>query len=197
MNEAIRMLRDEHRSISAVMQALQALARVAREPGVRPEFEVFRAMLHYIDAFPERLHHPKEDEHLFARLAERAPEAAPLLAELRAEHVAGAQLVRELERKLLGFEENWPRGAASFAAAVEAYAEFHFNHMRKEEQQVLPLAERALTQEDWRAIAAAFAASEDPIADLREKDFAQLYARIVTLAPVPVGLGERWKKASG
>ena len=45
------------------------------------------------------------------------------------------------------------------------------------------------------AIEAAFAGNEDPIADLRENDFRSLYQRIVSLAPAPVGLGEKWKAA--
>jgi hemerythrin-like domain-containing protein len=195
MHEAIRILRDEHRSLSAVLQAMQHLARKAVEPGVRPRFEVFRAMIHYIDAFPERLHHPKEDEHLFAALERRAPEARVLLDELRAEHVEGAQRVRALERALAAFEADGPRRGAQFVEAVNGYAEFHWNHMSKEEKQVLPLAERALTEEDWRRIGVAFAGNEDPIADLREQEFEQLYARIVGLAPAPIGLGERWATA--
>lgn len=101
--------------------------------------------------------------------------------------------MRDLEAALIAFEVNWPRDAAAFAAAVEAYARFHWDHMRKEEKQLLPLAERDLTAEDWQAIDDAFAGNEDPIADLRDKDFDQLYQRIVNLAPAPVGLGERWK----
>ena len=68
--------------------------------------------------------------------------------------------------------------------------------MRKEEQQLMPLAERFLTAEDWREIDDAFAGNNDPIADLREEDFQKLFTRIVTLAPEPVGLGERWKKTA-
>ncbi len=195
MNEAIRKLREEHRSISAVLQGLQALVREARKPGARPDFAVLRAMIYYIDAFPERLHHPKEDQHLFARLEMRAPEAAALLARLRAEHLRGATLVRELEHELLALEENWPAGVERFAAAVDAYAEFHWEHMRSEEHELLPLAERALTAQDWEAIGAAFAGNADPLAGLREQDFAQLYSRIANLAPAPVGLGEPWRKA--
>ena len=51
----------------------------------------------------------------------------------------------------------------------------------------------SITYKDWAAIEAAFMGNEDPIADLREKDFTRLYQRIVALAPAPVGLGERWK----
>jgi hypothetical protein len=67
--------------------------------------------------------------------------------------------------------------------------------MRKEENRLLPLAERHLTEADWREIDEAFAGNEDPISDLREKDFNQLFQRIVSLAPDPVGVGDRWKKA--
>ena len=196
MHKSIRVLYDEHRSIAAVLHGLLALVRTAQDPAVEPEFPVFHAMIGYIDAFPERLHHPKEDQFLFARLAERSPEARPLIDELRAEHVMGAKLVRELEAALLAFEANGARGLPAFSAAVDAYARFHWDHMRKEEHDLLPIAERHLTAEDWQAIDDAFAGNVDPISDLREQDFSQLYQRIVSLAPDPVGLGERWKKAS-
>ena len=195
MNKAIRIIRDEHRSISAVLSGLLELTRMARMPGMLPKFAVFRAMINYIDEFPERLHHPKEDHYLFARLAERAPEAGLLIAELRNEHVQGAKLVRELESALLAFEVNGARELNAFDAAVNAYAQFHWTHMRKEEERLLPLAERHLTDADWRWIEDAFAGNQDPIADLREQDFQKLYSRIVSLAPAPVGLGERWKDA--
>ncbi|MDA8107356.1 MAG: hemerythrin domain-containing protein [Betaproteobacteria bacterium] len=198
MHKSIRVLRDEHRSIAAVLHGLQHLARAAQDPGVRPEFEVFRAMIYYIDAFPERQHHPKEDDYLFAHVARRAPQVAALVDELRAEHVKGAQLVRDLERALLEFEQSWPRGAGAFAAAVDEYAELHWEHMRKEEHELLPLAEQHLTAEDWGEIDAAFAENVDPLSDLEpEGEFAKLYTRIVTLAPAPIGLGESWRRGAG
>ena len=194
MKEAVSILKSEHRSISAVLHALKELARMAHDATARPRFQVLRSMLRYIDEYPEKLHHPKEDEHLFARVAARAPEARALVEDLKAEHVEGERLIRELERALLFMEEGWPVGAREFQQAVEAYAEFHWKHMRKEEQQLLPLAERHLTAEDWKAIDAAFAANRDPIAGMQERDFEKLFARIVSLTPEPHGLGERWRK---
>jgi hemerythrin-like domain-containing protein len=195
MREAVRILLDEHRSIAAVLQGLQHLTRMAQDPAVRPDFAVFRAMIYYIDAFPERSHHPKEDEHLFARLRVKSQAARPLLERLKAEHLEGARLVRELERAVLAFETTWPRGAEDFAAAVNAYAEFHWRHMRCEELELLPLAEQALAEEDWTAIAAAFAANDDPLAGWRGQDFDKLYARIVSIAPTPIGLGAAWRRS--
>jgi hemerythrin-like domain-containing protein len=194
MKKSLGIIREEHRAISAVLHALKQLAKEAQDPSVEPRFEAFRAMIYYIDQFPERLHHPKEDRILFARLEERAPQARPLVEALRAEHVLGAQLIRDLEHALVGLEVGWAGGAAAFRAAVDAYAEFHWKHMRKEEQELLPLAERHLSADDWREVDAAFAGNNDPIADLRERDFEKLFTRIVSLTPEPHGLGERWRK---
>jgi len=196
MKESIGILKSEHRSISAVLLGLKHLAEMAQDARVKPGFQVFRSMLRYIDEYPERLHHPKEDEHLFARLEKRCPAAGRLIEGLKAEHVQGAQLVRELERKLVFFEEGWPEGAPEFLGAVDAYADFHWKHMRKEEVELLPLAEKHLTEDDWRAIDRAFQANEDPIAKVEERDFQTLFSRIATLAPAPVGLGEPWKRVA-
>jgi len=193
MKDAISILKSEHRSISAVLHGLKELARMAQDAKVRPRFQVLRSMLRYMDEYPERLHHPKENDHVFSRLVAREPAARLLVEELQAEHEEGARLIRELERALLFFEEGWPAGAREFQQTVDAYADFHWKHMRKEEQQLMPLAERALTAEDWKAINAAFAENRDPVAGLQERDFEQLFSRIANLAPAPVGLGASWR----
>lgn len=198
MHKSITILHSEHRSLSAVLHGLKELARVAQDAKLRPDFQVFRAMLRYVDEYPERLHHPKEDKYLFARLLARAPQTLPLIRRLTAEHEEGARLIRELERSLMFFEEGWPAGAREFQSAVEGYARFHWDHMRVEEKELLPLAEQHLTAEDWEWVDDAFAGNQDPIAGLREQDFERLFSRIVSLAPAPIGLGEPWKKgASG
>ena len=176
-----------------MLHGLKELARRAQDATVRPRFQVLRSMLRYIDEYPERLHHPKEDEHLFARVAARAPQAKKLIDELKKEHEQGAGLIRELERTLLFFEEGWPAGGREFQQAVDAFADFHWQHMRKEELELLPIAERVLTAADWRAIERAFATNLDPIAELQERDYERLFSRIANLAPAPVGLGEAWR----
>jgi len=196
MKDAISVLKSEHRSLSVVLLALKELARMAQDPGVEPDWRPFRAMLRYIDEFPERLHHPKEDAVLFARLAARSPEAAALVEDLQSEHRAGARLIRELERQLVIFEDRWPAGAPEFLSAVGDYAAFQWAHMRKEEENLLPLAQRLLTAEDWSRIDAAFAVNADPLAGAPADDMRQLFSRIANLAPAPIGLGKPWKTAA-
>jgi hemerythrin-like domain-containing protein len=194
--KTIRIIHGEHRAISAVLSGLRELARMALDPGVRPEFDVLHAMVHYIDAFPERLHHPKEEGFLFTPLVRRAPDAKALVDALSREHDRGARLIRELHASLAKVAIHWPEGAPQFGATVKAYADFHWDHMRKEERELLPLAERHFTANDWRAAERAFAGNDNPLADLGEEDFQGLFTRIVNLAPAPIGLGEPWKKVS-
>jgi hemerythrin-like domain-containing protein len=168
MKTALDVIRSEHRDLAAVLHGLQFLVREVRERRREPDFKVLRAMVHYIDTFPEKLHHPKEDRHLFARLRQRTTEAREVLDQLEAQHIHGAKLIRDLER----------------------YAEFHWRHMRQEEDVVLPLAERIFNAEDWREIDEAFAGHGDPLIDKGlENDFNRLFKRIVNMAPPPIGLG--------
>ena len=196
-SKAVQTIKDEHRSISAVLHGLRYLAKQIVESPVQPDFAVFRAMIRYIDEFPERLHHPKEEKYLFARLVERFPGAVPLAGDLHEEHLTGARLIRDLEKALAYVEEHSPAGAPTFRTAVEAYSDFHWQHMRKEEEQLLPLAERYLTAEDWEAIAAAFEDNVDPIAGVPEKEFEDLFSRIALISPAPIGFGDRWERAPG
>ena len=190
MKTALDVIRSEHRDIAAVLHGLQYLVREVREGKRKPDFRVLRAMVHYIDTFPEKLHHPKEDRHLFARLRERTKEASEVLDQLEAQHIHGAKLIRDLEQNLLRWEMGGPEDFGPFADEVERYSEFHWRHMRQEEEVVLPLAERVLTAEDWQEIDQAFAGNGDPLIDKDlEKDFNRLFKRIVNIAPPPIGLG--------
>ena len=187
---ALDVIRGEHRSLAAVIHGLRHLVREVREHGARPDFSLLEAMLRYIDAFPERLHHPKEDRYLFRRLRERDPASACVLDELETEHAMGARAIRELEAALARYRGEGAAGFPAFAALVDAYAAFHWEHMRKEEVEVMPAAERHLLPEDWAEIDAAFGSHGDPLlgADV-ETEFGTLFRKIVDLAPPPIGVG--------
>jgi len=190
MNTALNIIRSEHRSLSAVIHGLQYLVEQVQKGGPKPDLKVFRAMIHYIDMFPERLHHPKEDRYLFAKIQARYPEGRSIISGLEAQHVRGAELIRELERSLLDWEEKGDVAFPDFAHKVREFADFHWQHMREEEDVVLPLAERVLLEEDWQEIDAAFAGNQDPLLGKGvQKDFEKLFSHIVNIAPPPIGLG--------
>jgi hypothetical protein len=71
---------------------------------------LLRAMLHYIEAFPEKLHHPKQNAYLFRNLREWTDEYDATLDELERQHVEGRELVEELRHSIAAYEAD-PQGA--------------------------------------------------------------------------------------
>lgn len=186
---ACSVIRDEHRTLAALLHALRYLVRELRAEHIRPDFKLMRAIIYYIDAYPDRLHHPKEELHLFAALAKRTREADDDLRILREEHANGARLIRDLGHELLRYELGGDTWFPMFAAAVEAYASFYYQHMEREESRILPLAMQHLTAEDWQAINRAFSENDDPLKGADEREFRELFSTIVNIAPPPIGVG--------
>ena len=188
--QALRIIRDEHRSLAAVLDGMLHLVHDIRDRDARPEFGVLGAMLYYIDAFPERFHHPKEDRYLFEFLRVRCSESHALLDRLEWEHGAGAVKVQLLAQTLARYQQGGKPEFGAFAAAVESFANLVWDHMRCEEQEILPLAEKHLLPEDWEAIDAAFAGHTDPLFGLEaDHTHQQLFQRVVNLAPPSISLG--------
>ena len=187
--KAIAIIRDEHRAITAVIEGLRHLVAEVAAGNMPPDHTLLAALFHYIEQFPERLHHPKEDDYLFARLRVRRPDAAALLDGLRREHVVGRERFGELNASW----ERWradPAALPPFADGVERYAHFHWLHMRREEDEVLPLATAALAPDDWAAIDAAFASNDDPVVGVpASKAFRELFRHLVAIMPAPYGVG--------
>lgn len=187
--KAIGIIEDEHRAITAVIEGLRHVVTEMVAGRMPADHALLGAMFHYIGEFPERLHHPKEDEYLFARLRVRRPDVEPMLASLEREHAIGRERFVELKAAWERCRDD-PARLAAFADAVERYAHFHWRHMRKEEDDVLPLAREALTAEDWSAIDAAFASNDDPIVGVpASKAFRELFRKLVAIVPPPYGVG--------
>jgi nucleotide-binding universal stress UspA family protein/hemerythrin-like domain-containing protein len=184
LNRALITIGDEHRSLAAVLHGLEFLVRDARETGTPPPFALLRAIVHYIRAFPEKLHHPKEDAYLFRKLRERTHEFDETLDELERQHVEGAKLVDRLEETLGRYEADPAANLDAFATAVARFAAMQMHHMRLESKVILPAAREHLTREDWTEIDRAFAGNGDPRFSADNDDaYRALFARILNLAP--------------
>ncbi len=181
--QAIAIIRDEHRSLGAVLHAWLHLFKEAQGTNVLPDAGLMQAMIRYIQDFPVALHHPKEDDHLFRKLRERTAEANPELDELERQHIRDAQQVAELAALV----ERYAAGEAivsELEQAVSRYAKFIWEHMGREEGVILPLAQNYLTEEDWIAINEAFQKNRDPrFGGDTDAEFKRLFSRIVNLAP--------------
>ena len=187
---ALDVIRDEHQALAAMLRSMPLLVAQAQREGHAPDFGVLRGMLFYVDEFPERLHHPKESELLFPALRQRCPELADTLDRLDADHARGEAAIRELEHALLAYEVLGAPRRQAFVDAMERYIHGYLSHMAAEEHEVLPAARAHLTDADWAALDAAFAANQDPLTGHpANSEFQPLFQKILRSAPAPVGLG--------
>ena len=138
----------------AVINNMKAVLQEVRAGRMVMDYPLFWSMVHYIDVFPNRFHHPKEDDWLFARLKLRTSDANALIDELQAQHQGEAAVLGELRRWLGNTEAGVEGSFDGFEAAVNEYANFTWKHLRCEEHELLPLAEKHLLESDWADIAA-------------------------------------------
>lgn len=169
MPSAIQIIKDEHRALNSVLCSLRVISRKAIGAGAPPDFLWLRALLNYVDRFPERLHHPKEELYLFRVLERRSPGLGRIIARLRREHAANAGHSIRIRGALANWERGDPKAGLFFIDVADDFARFNWRHTRLEEREILPAAQATFTDTDWREIDQAFAANDDPLARSRTR----------------------------
>lgn len=189
---SMQIIFEEHSALSAMLRSLSLMVKRGPEPNRSKYFDVLRAMLFYIDEFPERLHHPKESELLFPPVLKRCPELASVVDHLEKDHVREEQQVRELQHLLLAWELLGDSRRNAFEKAIQEFMQFYLEHMRLEESVILPQAQKSLSAEEWKALDDAFATNCDPLTGKYPpgQDYKGLFSRITENAPAPIGLGD-------
>jgi len=178
MPKVLDIIRDEHRAIRSVLDSLQRLAQDTLTGKTDGEPKVFRAMLHYLETYAERLHHPKEDEYLFAAIRQFGPRGESVVARLERDHAGGERALRDLDHCLARCEDAGEKRLTAFVNAVEDFVRDYRLHMKKEEDEVFPLALSLLDPNDWAVIDHAYEANRDPfIAAQEARDLAAILER--------------------
>lgn len=187
-HRAIAMIHDEHRSLAAVIRGMVQAIDDARQ-GEPLDRVTLQQMVRYVHAFPEQLHHPKEEGSLHPPLLRLRPDAAPLLHRLEGEHRRERELVQKVEGALDACTAASTRDDPRLAAlhrAVDELARAVWAHMDAEERQLLPLALEALSEAEWAAIADDFSGHPAMrLGDIPEDEFRRLFAGIAALLTLP------------
>jgi hemerythrin-like domain-containing protein len=186
-SRALAVIRNEHRSLAAVIETLLGFSRDMRDQSAADhDFPLLWSLVYYIDAVPEELHHPKEEQVLFMAIRRRTRDIDGVLDDLARQHSQTRRLLDRLSTLLGRVEARAPGAEYGFAEGVARYADFHAKHMALEEDVVIPCAERSLTPGDWDDVAAAFSANRDPLGEhvaTANERFRMLYDEIVARAP--------------
>lgn len=182
MQQALAIILDEHRALRTVLQMLTFAASEATTRASACDCEPFKLMLQYIRTFPDTLHHPKEDDYLFAKLQLRTSKYDEVIRELKAQHASGECWLDRLEHSLHQFEEGFPPAFEVFRTTLATYCEYEMQHLNLEERVIFPAVQEHLAAEDWDEILAAFISNGDlRFTGAANKACAVLYGKISRL----------------
>jgi hypothetical protein len=99
-------------------------------------------------------HHESEDELLWAKLEQRAPACALHVGQMRAHHAQVAELLREASPLLAQWRTTADSAVGEqLADAYGRMLEVLKVHLRREVVEVVPVAERVVTPQEWEAMA--------------------------------------------
>jgi branched-chain amino acid transport system ATP-binding protein len=185
----MRVLAKEHLALRAVARIVAIEAEVLRRDG-RVDLDLLENIAAYIAEFPNRIHHPKEEDYLFRHMRTRAPQrCGEILDRLLAEHVKEGESVEIFRAALASYREGLPDAGAHLAHVAATYAKYLDRHIEIENTQAFPIATEVLQEADWAEIDAAFMANEDPLVtgDQRSR-YAELHRRILRMGALPPGL---------
>jgi len=158
----------DHVYFNRLLNLLEKQVDVFHDGGV-PNYELMLDVVYYVTHFSDVLHHPREDA-AFARLARRNPGLQLPVARLAQEHRVLAHIGKRLEQML----EQAAGGAfferADLEALAATYLTSYRSHIAREERDILPLAVRMLTVEDWAAVRTAVPEEATEVAEARFRE---------------------------
>ena len=144
----MEVLRNEHGLIRQYLDNL-ALAVGMLEDGERPPREFFEKAVQFARAFPDGLHHFKEELVLFVRLAQKhGGEIDGRIDALRQQHERARNHIAAVDAALEGYGAEEPIPTSDLIENVAAYIAMLRNHIHIEDHVFFPMAQEKLTAEE-------------------------------------------------
>lgn len=180
MEQVARQIETEHRNLARVLKSLEAIAERAGSAQRDDDIDRLFDICQYVRVFPDAIHHPKEDRYVFGPLRTEVPEHHELLDKVQGQHEACTEHTERLYLTVQAYAEG-KATPETLKQVVRDYLHFQFEHMRLEEREVLPLAEKFLDPKILTGASRAFASHGDPLfGENLEAGFKALHDRIVS-----------------
>ena len=143
------VLRDEHRLILKVVDALEVLIDRGHEAASVADLG---SAVDFFRLYTDALHHGKEEDLLFDELTDRgfSRHAGPIAVMLQ-EHELGRSLVRKMARALDAMEGG-DDGWSDLEHAARAYVELLRHHILKEDNALFEMADAAIDEPACRTL---------------------------------------------
>lgn len=153
---ATDQLKEEHRVIEKVLSALDEFA-AALERGEAVAPAALEKALDFLNAFADKCHHSKEEQHLFPLLEQSGiPREGGPIGIMLTEHEQGRALVRGMREAVQRYSRGEKAAASEIARNARGYVDLLHHHILKEDHVLYRMAEEALSQEDQDSLEQCF-----------------------------------------
>jgi len=173
--EVMSNLLEDHRHLTRILDALASHLEPADL--CDPEaLDLLANLVDYVAEYPERVHHPRED-----RINERLVDTGltpgeRVLVELTvAQHAELAAFTARLESDIDAVLSHGAEANSRFLADMQGYFAMQKEHMRREEQQLFPMALRLLSADDWNEIVQSERGIDNPTHEALMARYRSLY----------------------
>ena len=157
-----RVLRDEHRQILQVADALEwlldpaAQGRTEHDPD--PDFHRIGLCIRFIRLFADACHHGKEEDLLFPALADKGlPLDSGPIAVMLHEHRLGREITATMADAIDDARAGDDQAHRRLMNAGREYVELIRGHILKEDNVLFPMACRAISPQEMEHLARRFA----------------------------------------
>ena len=147
---AIEILINEHSLIRKFLENL-ALADEKLQHGERPPREFYDKAVQFARTFADLYHHFKEEQTMFARLAQiKGGEIDDKIEMLRYQHDRGRNFVNEIANSLDGYEKGDPIKTKTLLENAADYISLLRHHIHTEDHIFFPMADNSMSErEKW------------------------------------------------
>ena len=172
----LQLLLEDHKTLGEVIEALEMrIPQISkRDPDT---LDLLANLIDYIAEYPDQVHHPREDRIIERLIDKGLTPSERIIVELTvAQHAELGGLTARMEVDIDALLSRQRDAGVQLDRDAKIYLAMQKEHMRREEQQLFPMAVRLFTPADWREIEAGEPEVPDPLREGRLSRYASLVA---------------------
>ena len=172
--EVLQKLNDDHKHIATVLDALEQELRDSDDHDT--DWLIVNDLVSWLQEYPDAVHHPLEDQ-MFDRVLDKGltPAERELVHFNLAQHAEITAATHKLATDVDSILNDIVVPLNQLNEHFERYVETQRIHMRNENTNLFPLAQRLLSEADWAEVGAEAALHRDPMFELKLEKYTDLY----------------------
>ncbi len=177
MHPQLQELHQDHVNLAKVLHLLEKqLADV--KSGEHIDLEVLSEIVDYVQTYPDRVHHKREDI-IFSIYAEHPASRLDLVGRLMEEHTLLSKKTHDLREHIEQWRHDSPVARERVVSIIADYLSMQWGHLNLEEDSVFGLLHQELMPADWERIETSMPLSADPLfANTVRQRFANLFSQL-------------------